>query len=248
MKFPAILVQVHFYTPIPQTVKKKLMDLSISWNFLQFWFKCILPPPPSFPQLAKQWKNFFIYFYFFNGFIHFMKFPAILVQVHFLPPPLPIDQTMEKILVDLSISWNFPLMMTIACRHVGIWDQLVLLFFEDHKNWIILNLNHHHYYCFKIWSFQPVFWKLSIQTKSFLSATNSFEKFSKVTLFDPWLLYSKSVTKQQRLENVRKKNPFGFPLTPIVAIDPVKLFIVYLYHRCFLNEYLLPITASGQVL
>ena len=26
---------------------------------------------------------------FFNGFIHFMKFPAILVQVHFYPTPVP---------------------------------------------------------------------------------------------------------------------------------------------------------------
>ena len=49
-------------------------------------------------------------------FRHYMKFPAILVQVH---------------LVDLSISRKFPLMTTIACGHIGIWDQLVLLMHRE---------------------------------------------------------------------------------------------------------------------
>ena len=33
-------------------------------------------------------------------------------------------------LVDLSISWHFPHMTTIACWYVGIWDQLVFVFVE----------------------------------------------------------------------------------------------------------------------
>ena len=100
MKFPAILVQVHFYLfipplPISQTVKIFLMDLSISCNILEVWFKCIFYPPP--PPLAKQWKIFFI------GFSHFMKFPGILVQVHFLcHPPRPNSE--KNFLMDLSIS------------------------------------------------------------------------------------------------------------------------------------------------
>ena len=174
MNFPAILVQVHFYPhphpppthpPVKQWKKFFSMDLSISWNFLQFWFRCISPPPPT-PHppthpLAKQWKK-----NFFHGFIHFMKFPAILVQVYFLPhPPTHQPNRENKIFsMDLSISWNFlqfwfrcvfypppphpthpPVKqwedfffhgfihfmkflayMTIACRYVEIWDQLVV--------------------------------------------------------------------------------------------------------------------------
>ena len=67
-----------FLTPPPtsQTVKKKFffpsffMDLSISWNFLQFWFRCIFNPPPTPTHWPNSEKKFL------DGFIHFMKFLA----------------------------------------------------------------------------------------------------------------------------------------------------------------------------
>ena len=103
------MVEVHFYPhphPIGQTVKK-----SISWNFLHFQLKCIFTPAPhpSNPHQPNRGK------FFFNGFIHFMKFPAFLVEVHFLPlppntnppPPPPSAKQRKKISMDLSISWNF---------------------------------------------------------------------------------------------------------------------------------------------
>ena len=76
----------HTHPPPPQTLMRKfskskwakqwkkifLVDLSISWNFLHFWFRCDFshtPPPPPPPQTlmrkfskskwAKQWKKFF---------------------------------------------------------------------------------------------------------------------------------------------------------------------------------------------
>ena len=69
--------------------------LDISWNFLHFWMKCIFyttpktRPNPPWPNSEKI---------FFNGFIHFMKFPAFLVEVHFLPPSHPHQPNSEKLL------------------------------------------------------------------------------------------------------------------------------------------------------
>ena len=69
----------------------------------------VFPPPPS-NSLKKG---------FLMVIIHFMKFPAILVQLHFWPPPPHRSNSGKRFLVDLSISLNFPLMMTIARRYVG---------------------------------------------------------------------------------------------------------------------------------
>ena len=70
MKFPAILVNVHFLTTHPPTPSAKqwkyfFIDLSISWNFLHFWFKCTFYPPPPPTPLAKQWK-YFLWIYQFH--------------------------------------------------------------------------------------------------------------------------------------------------------------------------------------
>ena len=119
----------NFLSPNGPNSEKKifLVDLSISWNFLHFWFSCDfshMPPPPpqtlmrkfSKSKWAKQWKKIF-----FSGFINFMKFPAFLVQLWFFTHAptttsnfdekifqVQMGQTVKKIiLVDLSISWNF---------------------------------------------------------------------------------------------------------------------------------------------
>ena len=51
IKFPATLVQVNILSPHPPSAKqwKKtfLVDLGISSNFLQLWFRCTFDPPPS---------------------------------------------------------------------------------------------------------------------------------------------------------------------------------------------------------
>ena len=110
------------------------MYLSISWIFLQFWFRCIFYPPPPTHPLAKQWKKIFSWIY---------PFHAISCNFGlgvFLPPPPP-GQTVNKFFVmDLSISWNFLLMMTVACRYVGIRDQLVWWGFQQQRRYISLVL------------------------------------------------------------------------------------------------------------
>ena len=79
-------------TSTSQTVKIIFVDLGISSNFLQLWFRCIFCPPP--PPMAKQWEKFF------SGFRHFIKFSATLVQVHILtpspPPPPPPPPTAKQ--------------------------------------------------------------------------------------------------------------------------------------------------------
>ena len=85
------------------------MDLSTSWNFLQFWFRCIFYPTPPHPPTGQTVKKklLLLLFFFFNGFFHFMKFPAILVQVYFLPHPPhpPTGQTVKK---KWFFSWMYP--------------------------------------------------------------------------------------------------------------------------------------------
>ena len=128
------------------------MYLSISWNFLQFWFRCIFTPPPQgkvgkiffhrFIHFMKFSCNFGLGVFFtppplpthplakqwkknFHGFIHFMKFPTILVQVYFLLPPPP-GQTVKKNFPHGFIHFmKFLAYDDYACRYVGIWDQLV---------------------------------------------------------------------------------------------------------------------------
>ena len=77
-----------------------LMDLCISCYFLQLWFRWQKSPSP--PPLAKQEKHF-------SGSMHFMKFPASMVQVAEKPPPPspPLSKQGKFILVYLWISWNF---------------------------------------------------------------------------------------------------------------------------------------------
>ena len=147
MEFPAFLVQLWFFThplttttsnfdekilqvQMGQTVKKIfLVDLSISWNFLHFWFSCdfshTLPPPP--PQTlmrkfykskwAKQWKKIILVDLSISW--NFLHFWFSCDFSHTLPPPPPqtlmrkfykskwAKQWKKIILVDLSISWNF---------------------------------------------------------------------------------------------------------------------------------------------
>ena len=104
MNFPAILVQVHFYPhphpppthpPVKQWKKFFSMDLSISWNFLQFWFRCISPPPPHPPpthpptgQTVK--KKFFSWIYPFHEIS--CNFGS---GVFFTPSPPPTSQTVK---------------------------------------------------------------------------------------------------------------------------------------------------------
>ena len=105
MNFPAILVQVYFlpppnpptHPPMSQTVKKIFfMDLSISCNFLQFWFRCIFyPPHPPTSQTVKK-KIFF-----FHGFIHFLQFWFRCIFTP--PPPPPPWPNSEK-----NFSWIYP--------------------------------------------------------------------------------------------------------------------------------------------
>ena len=49
--------------PLAKQWKKNFfIDLSISWYFLQFWFRCILTPPPPPPPPPNSEKKFFFFF------------------------------------------------------------------------------------------------------------------------------------------------------------------------------------------
>ena len=50
----------------------------------------------------------------------------------FLTPP-PISQTVKKIVCGFIHFMKFPLMMTIVCRYVGIWDQHVVVLTEEER-------------------------------------------------------------------------------------------------------------------
>ena len=113
IKFPATLVQVNILTPTPisQTLTFFfLVDLGISSNFLQLWFRWTFwhLPPPNPPHWPNSGKNFLVdlgissnflqlwfrwtfwlplplplakqWKNFFYGFRHFIKFPATLVN------------------------------------------------------------------------------------------------------------------------------------------------------------------------
>ena len=76
-------------------------------------------PSPTGQTVKTVKKKFFSWIYPFHEIS--CNFGS---GVFFTPPPT--GQTVKTIFfMDLSISWNFLLMMTIACRNVGIWDQLV---------------------------------------------------------------------------------------------------------------------------
>ena len=104
------------------------MYLFISWIFLQFWFRCISPPPPHPP--AKQWKKLFSWIYPFHEIS--CNFGCIFYP---LPPPTHQPNRGEKFFfMDLSILWNFlqfgsGVFFTPRPRYVGIWDQLVFNIF-----------------------------------------------------------------------------------------------------------------------
>ena len=106
-KFPATLVQVHILTP--QTVNFFffffffLVDLGISANFLQLWFRYIFWPPlvPLPPLSTQQWKKCS------SGFRHFIKLPATLVQVHIFTHPPQLAKQWNFIFVFLFVFFFF---------------------------------------------------------------------------------------------------------------------------------------------
>ena len=75
MPFPATLFQLAEKPPKKGKILR--LDLSMSCNFQQLWFSWQNPPPP------RSWtrKNSE------TGCIHFMQFPATLVQLAEPPPP-----------------------------------------------------------------------------------------------------------------------------------------------------------------
>ena len=102
-----------------------LVDLYISWNFLQFWFKSYFWHPPSPPPPQTLTKNFlspsqpnsekiilldlsiswnFLHFWFRCDFWPPPSLPQTLTK-NFLGPYQP--NSLNNFLVDLSISWNF---------------------------------------------------------------------------------------------------------------------------------------------
>ena len=158
MKFPAFLVQVWFFThpppPPPQTLMRKFSKSKwakqwkkcFQWIYPFHEISCIFGSGVIFQthtphhHLKLWWENFLSpngpnsEKNFFSGFIHFMKFPAFLVQVWFFThththPHLKLWQenflspngpNSEKKFVDLSISLNF-LHFWFRCDFWLIW-------------------------------------------------------------------------------------------------------------------------------
>ena len=78
MQFPATLGQLAEKPPPPAAKQGKILrlDLTISCNFQQHWFSWQKIPPTS-GQTGKDFET---------GYIHFMQFPATLVQLAENPP------------------------------------------------------------------------------------------------------------------------------------------------------------------
>ena len=100
MQFPATLVQLAEKPPPPKQPKREKilrLNLSISCDLQQLWFSWQKRPPPH-GQRGKNSET---------ESIHFMQFPATLVQLE-ENPPSPQQPKREKILrLNLSISCNF---------------------------------------------------------------------------------------------------------------------------------------------
>ena len=123
MKFPAFLVQVWFWCPpltttsnfdkkisksrsAKQLKKKNLVDLSISWNFLYFWFRWDFWPPPPPPQTLTN--NFLSPCIFGSGVIFEPTLPTTTSNFDKKISKSQLAKQFKKnILVDLYISWNF---------------------------------------------------------------------------------------------------------------------------------------------